>query len=199
MEFLPTTRAYADSTALPTVFFGSTLIQASVGPAVPGALRRGGLAIAVENGHLAPSNAIALPVGGGSNQGTIVRHPLDPAPGEPYAAMLEDGFPSAPLVLIVDLLNPGPLYPFPDPSADFVLSIRPNGFGQPTWLPLLDSIGLSGTPFGPTYDATGRLFLPGFAEPNPALGIALTVQGAFVDPTAPAGYRITWPRFPDEL
>jgi hypothetical protein len=176
-DFLPAVQAYAASTALPTVFFTSTLIQASVGPAVAGALRRGGLAIAVENGHFVPSNAVAMSVGGGSNQGTLVRHPLDPLPGENYAAMLENGSPFAPMVLIVDLQNPTPLYPFPNPVADFVLSVRPDGIGQPDWLLLTDSIGILGAPFGPTYDSAGKLFIPGFAAPNPALGISLTVQG----------------------
>jgi hypothetical protein len=198
-DFLPGARAFADSTALPTVVLGTSLIQANLGPSVPGARKRGGVAIAVENGHFAASNAVALPVGGGSNQGTIVRNPLDPLPGESYAALLENGFPNAPLVFIADLSNPTPVHPFPTPATGFVLNVRPIAIGQPNWFLLTDSIGLYGSPFGPTYDQGGQLLLPGFVAPNPPLGISLTLQGAFLDPTAPAGYRITWPRFPDEL
>ncbi len=198
-DFLPGAVAYADSTALPTVVFGSTLIQASIGPNVPGATRRGGLAIAVENGHLSPSNALGLAVGGGSNRGTIVRHPLRPSLGEAYSAVLESGTPSAPLVLLADLQTPAPVYPFPNASADFVLGVRPAAIGQPDWLPLIDSIGIYGAPFGPNLDAGGRLVLSGFVAPSPALGISLSLQGAYLDPTSPAGFRMTWSRFPDEL
>lgn len=197
--FLPTTQAFADSSPLPTVPFGTTLLQVSVGPTVLGALRRGAVAIAVQNGQAAPSNAIALPVGGGSNQGTIVRHPLNPNLGQVYAAEIENGVPNAPFLLIVDVLNPVPVFPFPDASANFVLSVRPFGIGQPNWLLLTDSIGVFGPPFGPNLDASGKTLLAGFAAPNPALGVSLTLQGAFLDPTSVSGYRITWPRFPDSL
>ncbi len=198
-DFLPSAVAYADSTPLPTTFLNSGLLQAQIGPSVPGTLLIGGVAIAVENAHLAPSNARGLAVGGGSNQGTIVRQPLNPFLGEAYKAVLEGAAPFAPMILIADL-NPGaPVFPVPDPAANMVLSVRPVAIGQPDWLVLSDTIGLYGAPFGFTYGAGGRLEIPGFVRPNPALGINLTLQGAYIDATSPVGFRLTWARFPDSL
>ncbi len=198
-DFLPTATVYADSTPLPTVFFNEGLLLATLGPSVPGATRPGGVAIAIENGHFAPSNARAVAVGPGSNRGTIVRHPLNPLPGEAYAVSLEGGTALAPLVLLVDAQTPAPILPFPNAAGDFVLSVRPFGTPESGWFVLLDSIGLFSSAFGPTLDASGRLLLPGFAAPNPSLGISLTVQSAFLDPAAPLGFHLSTPRFPDQL
>ncbi len=198
-DFLPSAVVYADSTALPTVFFNSGLLLATLGPAVPGTQRAGGVAIAIENGHQSASNARAVAVGPGSNRGTIVRHPLDPLPGETYSAVFESGAPLGPFVFIVDVLNPPPIHPFPDATADFVLSIRPFAVGQPNWFVLIDSIGLYGPAAGPTLDAAGNFTLPGFVAPNPSFGISLTLQSAYLDPAAPVGFRLSHARFPDEL
>jgi hypothetical protein len=195
-NFLPTSLAYANSDVLPTGFVNSTTLTCTVGPSVPQTQRLGGLAIAVENGHLAWSNAMALQVGSGSNRGTIVRHPLDPLPGETFSVYMEGGHSLALYSLVADLTNPLPLYPFPDPAADFVLNVRPYVAGDPTWI-IFDGIGIFGPPLGLAYDAAGIAELPGFVAPALPLGIDLAVQLIFLDPTASFGYRITFARWPD--
>ncbi len=198
-DFLPNLHVYADATILPRSFLSSSLVQVTIGPSVAGALRRGGLAITIENGHFAVSNAMPISVGGGSNVGTIVRHPLIPLTNEPFTIALEGGAANAPLVLIVDLQTPAPIYPFPDATGNLVLSVRPFAVGQPGWVPLVDSIGLFGAPQGPTYDASGRLDFAGLAAPPIPFGVTFTVQAGYLDPAAPLGFRTTWPSYPLQL
>lgn len=198
-NFLPTTVVYANSSPLPTVYGGPGSLTALLGPSVAQTLEIGGIAIAVENGHVAWSNARGLRVGVGSNQGTVVRHPLNPLPGEAYAAFLEGGYPLAPFTLVVDLTHPAPVHPFPDPTGDFVLSVRPFAPpGDPTWL-AFDGIGIYGPSIGLAFDATGQANFPGFVAPNPPLGVDLTVQSVYLDPTAIYGFRLGWARWPDSL
>jgi len=196
------TQAYADGYALPTTYLNSSTLTCDVGPTVLGALRRGGLAIAVENAHTVPSNAVACVVGGlGSNAGTIIRNPLAPNPGEAYVARCENGAPGRPLLLIADLTNPTPIYPWPSPAGDFVLAVRDTQPATPgNWFALLDGIGVFG-PANPSaiYDATGAYSLGGLSLPNPAWGLTLTVQGAYTDPAAPLGFFVHWARYPEQL
>lgn len=200
-SFHPGTQAYADSSALPTTYVNSSTLTCSVGPVVLGARRRGGLAIAVENTHLVPSNAVTCVVGGlGSNHGTIVRHPLDPLPGESFAARLENGLPGARFLLLADATNPTPIYPGMGPTGDFVLSVRSVQPATPDWFILLDGIGVFRPPSPmAVYDGSGTFTLAGFVQPNPPWGLTTTVQGAYLDPGAPLGFRLHWARYPDHL
>ena len=197
-NFLPGTIAYANSTPLPTTFVNSSTVTCLVGPTVPQALLIGGIAIAVENSHLGWSNAKGLRVSVGNNQGTLVRHPLNPNPGETYAAFFEGGYPLAPLTMIIDVTNPAPVHPFPNAAGGYVLSVRPAAIGDPTWL-ALDGIGIYGPPIPLAFNATGTATFPGFVAPNPPVGVNLTVQAVFLDPTSAFGYHLTWGRFPDSL
>ncbi len=199
VDFLPSAVVYADGIALTTTFVSSTQLQALVGPNVPGTQQVGGLAIAVENSHFAPSSARGLAVGGGSNEGTIVLNPLDPFPGEVFSIVLEEGRGSAPLSLIIDFSAFAPIFPFPDPVANLVLSVRPDGFGQPGWALLSDAIGLYGPPSGFTYNVVGRIVIPGLVRPNPPLMLSSILQGVYLDPTAPYGIRITLPRYAGQI
>ncbi len=201
-NFHPGTVAYADGYALPTTYLNSSTLSCQVGPTVLGALRRGGLAIAVENAHTVPSNAVACVVGGlGSNAGTVTRNPLAPLPGESYGARCESGLPGFPLLLLADLTNPTPIYPWPSPAADFVLSVRGSQPAVPgDWFVVIDGIGVFGPPIpGIVYDAAGEFTLPGLTLPNPALGWSITVQGAYINPSSPVGFTLQWPRYPDQL
>jgi hypothetical protein len=167
-NFLSTSVVYADSSPLPTTFVSSSQLTAVVDFTVEGATRRGGTSIAVQNGAPAPSNAKGVAVGGmASNRGTLVRHPLNPSPGEAYSGVLEGGTPLSPLTLISDASNPTPIFPVPNATGDFGLSVRPYNPGTPGWAVLTDSLGLFGSPSGPTLDANGRLELPGFVRPAP--------------------------------
>lgn len=196
VNFLPgISRVSANGVMLvPSVSTASQLTVQIDPAAVLQAGRPGAIAINVENAPLAPSNTVPLVVGSGANDGTIRRAPLAPQPGQAYAALLEGGAPSELLTIVVDLDNPPPVAPWPDASANLVLAITSGNV-----LPLLDGIGLFGAPQGVTYDAAGRLLLPGFVAPNPPLGIRLTLQSVYLDPTATLGFNLSWARFPDTL
>jgi hypothetical protein len=191
---------YANSDPLPTVFVNSTTLQAALPPSVLQTQTRGGIAITVQNVTFSISNTRVVVVGGaGNNQGTLIRFPLNPAPGQNYSAVFAGGAPGGLLTAIIDATNPAPIYPWPSAAENFVLSVRPLPPGSPGWLPLVDGIGLYGPAQGVTFNGAGRLVLPGFVRPNPAIGIDLTVQGVFLDGASPVGYRLMWARYPDEL
>lgn len=83
-------------------------------------------------------------------------------------------------------------------AEDFVLSVSPA-----TWFPIADGLGA----FGPSSGAAlgfdpngtppgGGFLLPGFVQPATAIGLAATVQHLSVDPAAPLGFALAWPRRP---
>jgi len=197
-NFHPGTVAYADEFPLSTTFISSTELQCQIPGTHPGVQQRGGVAIAVENAHTVPSNPKAHSVGGpASNLGIGIRHPLGPLPGETYIAHFENGMPNMPFLCVVDVSNPTPIYPWPNPTGDFVLSVLP--YPAPSIIPLVDGIGTFAPPSGATMDPNGHFDLGPFTLPNPPLGIQITVQGAFINPLAPLGYSVTWGKFPDRL
>lgn len=194
------TVGYADGYALPTTFINPSTLAVVINPSVLGTQRDGALAIAVENTHVTWSNSVPCEVGPSrNNQGTGVRHPLAPFPGEAYVAHFENGMPNMPLLMLLDLTNPTPVAPWPSPASNFVLSVRDTNPGTGDWIAIVDGIGVFGPPSGAAYDANGEFTIGGFTLPTTPWGIQLTVQGAFIDPTAPQGFTVTWPRFPDEL
>ncbi|HMS17877.1 MAG TPA: hypothetical protein PKA37_13630, partial [Planctomycetota bacterium] len=98
----------------------------------------------------------------------------------------------------IDVTNPAPVHPFPNAAGGYVLGVRPAAIGDPTWL-ALDGIGIYGPPIPLAFNATGTATFPGFVAPNPPVGVNLTVQAVFLDPTSAFGYHLTWGRFPDSL
>ena len=198
--FHPGSLVYADGSVLPTTFVSAIQLTAVVEPSVLGTRDLGAMAITVSNSRPSASNMGVLRVGGvGSNKGIIRRHPVAPSPGESYALVVEGGRINAPFTVIVDLTNPAALHPWPDPTADWVLNVRPFPTEMQGWLTLFDGAGLYGPPTGHKFDDDGNFNYPLFTLPNPALGIDVTVQGVFVDPTGPFGYRITWARLPESI
>ncbi len=196
-RFLPgTSRVSANGAMLmPTASSGSQLVV-QVSPAlVLQSTRAGAIAFTVENAPNGVSNTVPLLVGGGSNAGTIRRHPLAPIPGQAYSAIIEGGYPSGVFTLAIDLLNPPPVAAWPTPQVDLVLAVTSSG----SIIPLVDGFGLFSQATGATLDANGNFALPGFALPNPPYGFALTAQAVYLDPTSPLGFRLTWARFPDYL
>jgi len=190
--------AYADDDILATVFISPTQLQCLVPDTLPGVQQRGGIAIAVENAHTVPSNPLACSVGGpAANAAVGVRYPLAPLPGESYFAHFEGGVPLMPFLCVIDTSNPVPLYPWPNAAGDFVLSVQPTP--GPNIVTLVDGIGVFAPPSGAALDANGHFNIGPWALPNPPLGAQITVQGAFINPAAPLGYTVTWPKFPDEL
>ncbi len=196
----PQSVVYANGDPLPTTFINALTLSCSITPAIEQTLKRGAVAIHIANSDQAVSRGLALEIGGGENEGLIRRHPLNPAPGQAYSAVTEGGVPNALFSLFVDTENPGPLFPFVDGTMNQVLATSPiagsSGLG---WIPLVDGFGLLSPASGATLDAQGGFVLPGFVRPDPAVGISITVQGVYLDATAPYGFRLTWARFPDRL
>lgn len=192
-DFAPGCVVYGDGRALPTTRISANLVQCTLDPSVPGTRFPGAVALTVENFGFVPSNTLPLRFGTGINRGTIVRIPLDPDPGQAYAVRLEQGNPGSPLTLALSVGAPSIVEDWPSLAAPMVLSLNVGGL-----IPLLDGLGVFGTPDGAAF-ATSTLDLPGFIAPSPALGLDLTVQGAYVDPSSPLGFRLTWARYPDRL
>ncbi len=197
--FLPTSVIYANGTPLATTFVDASTLTANLPASVLQTQRLGGVAMNVTNGDLAVSGTIPVLVGAGSNYGTLRRHPLAPAPGDPYSIFLEYGYPDAPLTIIVDAGNPTPITPWPDPTSNFVLAVTDLAGSPGPWIPILDGIGIFGPSTGSTFDAFGAFTIPGLSLPNPSLGVDLTAQAVFLDPAAPLGFTLTWARFPESL
>jgi hypothetical protein len=173
-------------------------LRAPLGPSILQAQRPGAIAINVANADDAVSNTVALVVGSGLNQGTIRRHPLNPVPGQSYAAMVEGGAANALFSLYIDLENPQPLTSFPNATANQVCAVYPASSGA-LFFALIEGIGIYAPPSGLALGQDGGSTIPGFVRPNPALGLDLTVQGIFLDPSAPFGFKLTWARWPDSL
>lgn len=197
-DFLPGAGVYANGVPLATVSGGTTL-TASLPSSIPQAREPGGIAINVANGTFAVSNTRALVVGGGSNAGTIRRHPLDPAPGQAYAAVLEGGTPNAVFSLYVDLGTQPPVTAFPDPAADLVLAVTPYAGSPGPMIPLVEGLGIFGPATLTALLPDGSFNLPGFVVPATPFGIDLTLQAVYLDPSALYGFRLTWARRPDQL
>ncbi len=202
-SFSATSFVVADGTPLSTTFVDPSRLTCTLGPGVPATLRPGGIALSVQNGAATPlavSSAWALTVGTATaNRGTIRLTPLVPAPGETFGIALEnciDGLFS----LYADAGNYPPLAPFPDATTNMVLSVGPLvGTGAP-FIPLVEGFGFFGPPSGATLTNGGEFILPPiFTRPNPPIGLDVTLQGVFLDPTSPLGVRLTWARFPLSL
>ncbi len=198
-DFLPWAVVYANGVPLSTIVLGSTL-TANLPASILQAREPGGITINVSNGPLAVSNSRALVVGdGGNNSGTIRRHPLAPAPLQPYAALLEGGVPGAVFSLYVDLGAQPPVTAFPDANANLVLAVTPFAGSPGPLIPLIEGLGVFGSPTFTTLLADGSFALPGFVVPATQFGIDLTIQAAYLDASAPYGFRLTWARRPDQL
>lgn len=199
LSFAPGARICANGQWLPTTFVSASQLTAVLDTSVPQGTRPGAIAITVENAPDAVSNTYALEVGPGSNRGTVRRHPLVPVAGQAYAAVIDGGTPNAVMSLYVDTGNPAPVTAWPDPSADLVLAVGPFAGSSVPLLPLVEGIGIYAPATGASLDANGSFSLPGFVLPNPALGVDVTVQGIYLDPAAPYGFRLTYARWPDRI
>lgn len=167
-----------DGTPVATGFVSATQLGATLPSSLAAAQAPGGMAIAVENFGAATSNALGLEVTDHQNRGTIDTRPLAPAAGEAFTLALEAGTPGTPFTLVYDLANVPPIVPFPNAAGDLVLSVNPG-----TMLPLIDGLGIFGPPslvsfgFDPAGTPPGGVFLlPGAVQPNPPLGLGVTLQ-----------------------
>ncbi len=178
-------------------------LTAVLTPAILQTQRAGGIAMTIQNGLAAPlavSASRVIEVGGNfENSGLVLREPLDPLPGQAYAARVEQGAPLGLFSLFVDTGNPIPVTGFPSPAANFVIATTPYAGSTGSLIPIVDGFGLYSPASGATLSSSGTFYLPGFVAPNPPVGISVTVQGVFLDPAAPFGFRLTFARFPDEF
>ncbi len=197
--FHPGSFVRSGAIALPTTFVTATQLTCGVGPSIPETLAPGGVSFTVENAHLVVSNTTAALVAPGrANDGTVIRFPMAPAAAEAFGLRIEGGKPGVPFVLLADLAPPAPIAQWPTPAANLLLGV---GFGATT-IPLIDGIGI----FGPANSAAvlgiapsslpprGQFTLNGFTRPSAPLGVSFTLQAAYLDPTAPAGFVLGWPR-----
>ena len=169
----------------------------------------GGVAITVRNPPSMASNTVALDVEvspgvAGDNVGTIVFHPLGYSPGQNIRFVLEGVQTDVPFTLMADAAAPVPIVNFPTPTGNSVLGVIP---GSPTFLPILDGIGLFGLPnpllltqSSTTGTQPGGIFLmPPFLTPNPPSGVSVSLQVAYADPTSSNGWRLSWTLNPLDL
>jgi hypothetical protein len=159
----------------------------------------GGICFNVQNTVADVSKSVALPVGPGSNAGTIRRQPLAPSPGDTYSILVEGCPPFAPFTLMADLGTVTPVPAFPDATTNLVLAVSPFAGSAGPFYVLLDGAAIFGPSDGAAFDANGSFVLPGIGLPNPPIGITATIQIAYYDPTSPIGVRLTWARFPEQL
>lgn len=197
LNFLPSVSRVSANGVMQSASPGTpTQIQVLIDPAaVLQATLPGAIAINVENTVTAVSNTVALVVGSGSNLGTIRRQPLNPAPGQAYAGVLEGGHPNAVFTMVADFNNPPPVTAWPDAQVNLVLSVATAG--PP--VPIVDGFGLFSPATGATLDGNGGFVAAGFSLPSPPLGLSNTTQAVYADPTAPIGFRLTWARYPGNL
>jgi hypothetical protein len=198
---------FANGSAVPTTFVNANQVSCLIGPSILQALHPGAIGLIVKNAAAEWSNTVALVVDGPwSNQATISAVPPGFQAGDVFSIVIEGGSPNAPLTVVVDLDNfVPPSAAWPTPAVNYVLGVDPAQF---MILPGYDGLGIGGPPtataFGPGGGVTppgGVLQTSGIVAPNPPLGIAVSVQAAFVDQTAPqgAGVRLTWTLMPLNL
>jgi hypothetical protein len=195
VRFLPGCAVSANGVSIATTVLGPTQLSFVLGPDVLQTQRAGGIAINATNPGNQVSVAAALVVSGGSNQGTLRCQPLSPAPGQVFSLVLEEGLPGAAFSIYADLSNPMPWTSWPDSNANFVLAVDPLG-GAGTFIPVVEGLGLFGPSSGATILVDGSFTLPGLVMPTPPLNLTATLQGVFLDPSAPYGFRLTWARWP---
>lgn len=185
--FTPTSVAHIDRQPIPTSWITSTQLVA----VVPAGMASGpaGLTLEVADGNFgAPvSNPVVLPVGTQNNVGVITVSPLAFNPGDPITARLGNLTPTAPLTLVLEPAPPTPITGFPTAADDNLLAV-----GSSMMFPLLDGLGIF-LPPNPANaaDACGVFTVNGNAL-NPAANVTVRLQAAYIDPSAPAGFRLTW-------
>jgi hypothetical protein len=112
---------------------------------------------------------------------------------------MEGAPPFATFSLFVDFGTVTPVPAFPDPITDLVLAVSPITGSAGPLLTVFDGLGVFGPATGIAFDGSGTFVIPGIVLPNPPLGLAVTIQAAYLDPTSPIGLRLTWARFPEEI
>lgn len=199
-NFLPGTVLHLNGAPRLTTPVSSTELQCFLF-GVPQANIPGGIAVTAVNFGTVASNTVALPVFGGSNRGTILRNPLQPAPGSAFGYRVEGGVPGQPLSLLISAGETQPLTGWPLPVFDFVL-----GIDLATMVPVADGMGLFGPPTGAAFTLvpgatapSGVFEIGGFVLPLVPMGIDLSLQGIHLDPSSPVGFRLTWARYPDSF
>jgi hypothetical protein len=197
--FLPTSVVYANGAALPTTFLSPSALSCALPASIAQCRIFGALCINVQNTPDDVSNSVALPVGSGTNQGTIRRHPLAPAPGETFFLVIEGGPPFAVFSLLADLGNVTPVPAFPDPVSDMVLAVTFLTGSAGPFIPVLDGLGLFGPGLGVALDGNGSFSFGPIVLPDPGLGIVATLQAVCFDPSSPIGLRLTWARVPENF
>ena len=202
-------QVYANGQPVPTTVTNPFTLTFQVANTIPQASLDGALVIAVTNTYGFESNRVALPIEVspgviGSNQGTPSFFPLGSTPGQSVQFLLDGVQVGVPLTLMVDTATPPPIFPLLSVPGDLVLGVVP---GAATFFTIVDGLGLFGPadPNGHTSNSTGFpppggfFSMPGFTLPNPPLGVSMSIQAVYTDPTSPFGWRLSWTLFPFTL
>lgn len=179
----------ADGQALTTTWVSETELSAVLPDTHPTRSQTGGAAIFVRNTPTSYSNAVGLEIDDHENLGTISTRPETIDAGTSFDLRLEGCFPSVPFILFVDVTPIPPFVPWPDATANLVLSVIPSPSTA-----LLDGTGLFGPYIPVTFDGAGGFTLPGVTAPSPLFGVPFRLQAAYPDPFAPGGFRLTHAR-----
>lgn len=201
--FTPSSQVFANGVAVSTSVSTATTLSAQIGPTVAQAFYSGGIALIVVNPGVSQvpvcSNTVALRVGPPrENQGTISIEPPVWNPGSNISLVIEGAKPNVPVTLVLDMggFTP-PLAPWPSAALNFALGVDPFDLTV-----VFDGMGILGPPTphvlsGGGLTAPGGTFvLGGIATPYSPLGITVSLQAAYPDPTAAGGFRLTWALMP---
>jgi hypothetical protein len=197
-NFVPGCAVYIDGIALPTTYVSEIQLEATWDPNLFTSVQQmGGLGVNVANTLTAVSNPQWISVGGGENRGAVRLEPLDTSPGAPFRLYFEEyeGLFGQPVSLIVDLGSPVPVGSWPDATANMVLGVLAGSSGP--LLSLRDGLGLLGVPDGSALSSLtygGWVESPPLLMPPTPLGVAAYVQAAYLDPSSPVGFRLSWTR-----
>ena len=71
-----------------------------------------------------------------------------------------------------------------------------NAVIQGPWVPVVDGLGVFGPMDGSAFDSQGVFRITNLTMPNPALGVDVVIQAAYLDPGSPIGLTLTWALYP---
>jgi len=197
--FVASATVLLDGMPAPTTFIDANHLSATlhISAAVLTPPHAAGYALSVQNSPGAQSNALALEFGNADNAGAIVRQPPVPAAGATFRWILDGGHAGAPVTFAGAAGSFDPATGVPLPGLNLVV-----GIDAAAAIPLVDGLGLFGATDGTLLTSPdpyagipgGRLVLPPLAMPQAPLGLTFTLQAAWVDPSAPLGFRLSWPK-----
>ncbi len=163
---------------------------------LPATVTQSGASVILELTQPAPpsqSRPFALHVSGFDNAGIVTISPLGFGPGSTATTRVTGLDAGTPVLLALDSTPPSVVTTIGAPASHFALEL-----GSPWVTPLIDGIGAFGSAWPPgVASSLGELTFV-HALPTPPFGWSAKLQSAWLSPSAPLGYRLTW-AFPANL